>query len=156
MTTRYQEDSLDGPIAAAGDRAVSPVIGVVLMIVLAVSLAAVVGGLTSGMVEQASLDTAPKATITASNDAEGEGIRMAHDGGEDLAFEDLTVIVREVNGPEIPQEELTITENGTELSTGNTFLLDSTHFDSGTEYEVVIVDDPSGEVIDRAIIEYRN
>lgn len=132
----------------------SPVVGVVLMIVLAVSLTVVVGGFTSDLVDQAEVDTAPQATFNVYNDGDGPGIRVAHDGGEDLAFDELAVTVRRSNGGDIDPSNVTISEDPAELSPGETFLVNSTEFSDGSEYRILVVDEDSGNVIDDGVVEY--
>lgn len=137
------------------DRGVSPVVGVVLMIVLAVSLTVVVGGFTSDLVDQASVKSAPQATLNVYNNGQGQGIRVAHDGGEDLDFAAVTVAVREVNGASLGEGNLTISEAPEEFSPGDTFVVNSSKLAEGTEYEVLLIDDDSGKVIDDGVVEYR-
>ncbi|WP_299331327.1 type IV pilin N-terminal domain-containing protein [Haloplanus sp.] len=64
------------------DRAVSPVIGVILMVAITVILAAVIGTFVLGLGNQVQ-DTAPQATF--SFDYEGSGpynVTATHDGGD--------------------------------------------------------------------------
>lgn len=138
------------------DRAVSPVVGVVLMIVLAVSLTVVVGGFTSDLVDQARVDSPPRATLNMYNDEDGGGIRVAHDGGDDLDFGEVTVVVRRSSGREIDPSNLTVTETGDELTPGGTFLVNSSAFADGAEYQVLLVDDESGNVVDDGVVEYES
>lgn len=136
------------------NRAVSPVVGVVLMIVLAVSLTVVVGGFTSDLVDQARVDSPPHATLNMYNDGDGGGIRVAHDGGDDLDFGEVTVVVRRSNGREIDPSNLSVAGSGDELTPGGTFVVNSSEFTDGAEYQVLLVDDESGNVVDDGVVEY--
>lgn len=64
------------------EQAVSPVIGVILMVAVTVILAAVIGSFVIGMGDQVQT-TAPQASFTFSFDAE-DGLLITHDGGEPI------------------------------------------------------------------------
>ena len=150
----FDKIALPGVRTDSTDRAVSPVVGVVLMIVLAVSLTVVVGGFTSDLVDQAKVDSPPHATLNVYNDEGSTGIRVAHDGGDDLPFDELNVVVREANGARI---NVTVSEAPATLTPGDTFLLkNDTAFTEGTEYRVLIIDRESGNVIDDGVVEYES
>jgi len=64
------------------DRAVSPVIGVILMVAITVILAAVIGTFVLGLGDQVS-ESAPQASFSFDfNDS--EGVNVTHEGGETL------------------------------------------------------------------------
>ena len=136
------------------DRGVSPVVGVVLMIVLAVSLTVVVGGFTSDLVDQAQVESAPQATLNVYNDGDGPGIRVAHDGGDDLVFDELNVTVRRSGGGEVDPGNLTISEDPAELTPGDTFLVESSEFTEDDEYRIMVIDQESGKIVDDGVVEY--
>jgi flagellin-like protein len=75
------------------DSAVSPVIGVVLMVAITVILAAVIGTFVLGLGDQVQ-DTAPQATFafdyTADGSSEGT-LEVFHDGGDSVADSSLTL-----------------------------------------------------------------
>ena len=71
------------------DRAVSPVIGVVLMVGIVVALGAVVGGAVLGLGVGIG-DTAPNAQFDASYDAEGETLTVTHVAGDTVDADRLT------------------------------------------------------------------
>lgn len=73
------------------DRAVSPVIGVALLIAVAVILAAVIGAVVLGVGTGGA--EVPQATLTADNDS--NELVLSHDGGEPLVADQIRV---EVNG----------------------------------------------------------
>ncbi|EMA04200.1 type IV pilin [Haloferax denitrificans] len=71
------------------DRAVSPVIGVILMVAITVILAAVIGTFVLGLGDQVS-ETAPQASF--SFDYNGEGnLTITHESGEQIAANQVTV-----------------------------------------------------------------
>lgn len=77
-------------------RAASPVVGVVVLVGLTVTLAAVAGATVA--FGQATTGPAPTASITVTADAtdgwpEGQRIRLLHRGGDVLAVADLAVVV---------------------------------------------------------------
>ena len=75
------------------ERAVSPVIGVILMVAITVILAAVIGTFVLGLGDQVQ-ETAPQAQITIENvDASNDEVTFAHNGGDQFT-EDNTVDIR--------------------------------------------------------------
>ncbi|WP_232216931.1 type IV pilin [Methanohalobium evestigatum] len=76
--------------------AVSPVIGVILMVAITVILAAVIGSYAFGL---GSPEQAPQASISGSADTENSTqiIKLEHQGGESVLFED-TATKLTVNG----------------------------------------------------------
>ena len=79
-------------------RAVSPVIGVVLMIAIAVILAAVVGTVVLAMGNE------PVSTPQASFSFEYDGddtVEITHEGGDSIALGEL-----KVNGGDVPDEDI--------------------------------------------------
>jgi len=79
------------------DRAVSPVIGVILMVAITVILAAVIGTFVLGLGDQVS-DNAPQASFTFEfadsggfDGGTGDYVNITHDGGETLENSTLEV-----------------------------------------------------------------
>jgi flagellin-like protein len=70
------------------DRAVSPVIGVILMVAITVILAAVIGTFVLGLGDQVS-DSAPQASM--SFEFNDTGVNITHEGGETLERSTLNV-----------------------------------------------------------------
>jgi len=86
-------DDENNPISA-DNRAVSPVIGVILMVAITVILAAVIGGFVLGLGD--SLQTAPQSQLDASyvSDADGagnDGVALSHNGGDAIPAGDLEI-----------------------------------------------------------------
>jgi flagellin-like protein len=71
------------------DRAVSPVIGVILMVAITVILAAVIGTFVLGLGDQVS-ESAPQAQFTFEFDGD-KHLNITHDGGDALDAETLNV-----------------------------------------------------------------
>ena len=71
------------------DRAVSPVIGVILMVAITVILAAVIGTFVLGLGDQVS-ESAPQASFSFEfNDS--DGVNITHEGGETLEAGNINV-----------------------------------------------------------------
>lgn len=86
------------------DRAVSPVIGVILMVAITVILAAVIGSFVLGIggdineTPQVRLGVSDNASVTLTN-SDGEGVLdIEHQGGDTIAKSDLNVKVDKVSG----------------------------------------------------------
>ena len=85
------------------NRAVSPVIGVILMVAITVILAAVIGTFVLDLGSSVG-ETGPSATLsigdadadytTGSNDGPEAAVSITHDGGDDVALEDTKFQVR--------------------------------------------------------------
>jgi flagellin-like protein len=83
------------------DDAVSPVIGVILMVAITVILAAVIGTFVLGLGDQVS-NTSPQASFTFDfndeadydndNSVEGDQLTITHDGGDGITATQLTVV----------------------------------------------------------------
>ena len=65
------------------DRAVSPVIGVILMVAITVILAAVIGTFVLGLGDQVS-ESAPQASFSFDFDVPNDNVTVTHEGGETL------------------------------------------------------------------------
>ncbi|WP_254274022.1 type IV pilin [Haloarcula marina] len=81
------------------DDAVSPVIGVILMVAITVILAAVIATFVLGLGDQVS-NTAPQASFSFDfeNDASGDdSLTIVHDGGDTIRSEDLNIVVSGAN-----------------------------------------------------------
>ena len=72
------------------DRAVSPVIGVILMVAITVILAAVIGTFVLGLGDQVST-TAPQAQFSFDYDQSGDTVTITHDGGDTIQSDQLTI-----------------------------------------------------------------
>lgn len=118
------------------DRAVSPVIGVILMVAITVILAAVIGTFVLGLGDQVS-ESAPQAQFTfdQSGDAgtSGASLSITHDGGDTIESANLVVNVA-------GSSATLATAFPTEVSAGSTGELnidDTTAYTSGDEVRIV-------------------
>ena len=75
------------------NRAVSPVIGVILMVAITVILAAVIGTFVLGLGD--SLNQAPQAQLDASvaGNAGSESLEISHNGGDGIPASEIRVVV---------------------------------------------------------------
>lgn len=79
------------PSLNRNESAVSPVIGIMLMLVVTIIIAAVVSGFAGGMI--GTKETAPKAAISGTY-SQYNGLTMTHTGGDSVETRDVRVIVR--------------------------------------------------------------
>jgi flagellin-like protein len=73
------------------DRAVSPVIGVILMVAITVILAAVIGTFVLGLGDQVS-ENAPQASLNFDYDTTNTQVNVTHEGGETLQASNLELV----------------------------------------------------------------
>ena len=83
------------------DRAVSPVIGVILMVAITVILAAVIGTFVLGLGDSLG-DNQPTAQLSVDLDQTDESLTIEHDGGDSISSEALRVVV---TGPDEQRAE---------------------------------------------------
>lgn len=82
---------MDINIFSTKEQAISPVIGIMLMLVVTVIIAAVVSGFAGGLIQTE--DKVPQASITGKY-SQYNGFTMTHAGGDSLAIKDLYITVR--------------------------------------------------------------
>ncbi|MFB6105762.1 MAG: type IV pilin [Halobacteriaceae archaeon] len=118
-------------ILSKDEKAVSPVIGVILMVAITVILAAVIGTFVLGLGDQVSTN-APTATLNIGVNSEpgSQNITVTHNGGQALNFKQMKVIV--VN--ESNKARVTIGPNTTKnkFSTGDTLYINTSGGNDGT------------------------
>ncbi|KAB1198465.1 MULTISPECIES: type IV pilin [Haloferax] len=73
------------------DRAVSPVIGVILMVAITVILAAVIGTFVLGLGDQVS-ETAPQASFSFDYNSTSDNLVITHESGESIENSSVSVI----------------------------------------------------------------
>ena len=76
------------------ERAVSPVIGVILMVAITVILAVVIGAFVLGLGGET--DAAPQATLSLQESSD-DNITIEHRGGDRIDFSDITIIVSDTD-----------------------------------------------------------
>ena len=80
------------------DRAVSPVIGVILMVAITVILAAVIGTFVLGLSDQVGSDT-PRASFGFDWDSDTSTVTVTHESGDSIATSNLKVTESGGNSP---------------------------------------------------------
>lgn len=132
-----------------GERAVSPVIGVILMVAITVILAAVIGTFVLGLGDQVS-ESAPQAAFSASAEEIDENdeltVSFEKTGGIDLTVDDITFVIAESDYAAGDDGRFDDTEawssgSSTEVTTNGETI------ESGDRVDVAIRHDPSGELI---------
>ena len=118
----------------ADDDAVSPVIGVILMVAITVILAAVIGTFVLGLGGQVQ-STSPNAQFTFNENSTG-ALEMTHDGGDGVSTSSLNVTSDNASanlaGDRICQDNAgNQTWSADELSAGDTCTIPSTYLDNG-------------------------
>jgi flagellin-like protein len=106
---------------ADGDRAVSPVIGVILMVAITVILATVIGAIVLDFGNNAG-ETAPSASLSVDASTSSDTVTIEHTGGDSLDSEQTRVIV-EVNDTSVTLDE-TNSANATTLAVGTDAIID--------------------------------
>ncbi len=126
------------------DDAVSPVIGVILMVAITVILAAVIGAFVLDIGNQQ--DQTPQASV-GFEDASSNETRIVHDSGDDLDLNDFYLTVDGETEQEVGDmdETLTAGETSDDYSVG----------DNG-ELELTLVHEPSGGTLASDTIEITN
>ncbi|WP_123619586.1 type IV pilin [Halorubrum sp. CSM-61] len=125
------------------DRAVSPVIGVILMVAITVILAAVIGTFVLGLGDSLG-DSQPSATISTSTNS--TAISLEHAGGDRIESGDLRVIVDDETNSNSSAVDQSNEFNST-YTVGDT---EHIRFDSGgtdTEVRVRIIHTSSDSII---------
>ena len=84
------------------DRAVSPVIGIILMVAITVILAAVIGTFVLGLGDSVTGETAPQASWDTADGPNGGEVVVAHNGGDSVEASNLDVTV---DGSSVPSGE---------------------------------------------------
>ena len=126
------------------DRAVSPVIGVILMVAITVILAAVIGTFVLGLGDSLG-DNQPTAQLSVDVDEEDPTVTVNHNGGDSIAGGELRVVVSNATGESVQGDIPDRLSVGDSVSDGD----DSTGItvDPVTDYRVRIIHDPSDSVI---------
>ncbi|SDJ65124.1 type IV pilin [Natronorubrum texcoconense] len=118
------------------ERAVSPVIGVILMVAITVILAAVIAAFVLDMGDMG--DSAPNANFNYDTDSDGYIVAVEHTSGDSVDYNTLTVIV---DGTSYESEDLDggDWDGNEEISAGNTLEIDGDLDGSETDVEEVTI-----------------
>ncbi len=133
------------------DRAVSPVIGVILMVAITVILAAVIGTFVLGLGDSLG-DNQPTAQISVSLDEGASNATFEHNGGDSIPSGDLRVIVgngtSQATGSGLFDSRFSVGDSAT-VSYGED---SETTTGAGEEIRVRLIHEPSDSVLlDRTI-----
>ena len=156
------------------ERAVSPVIGVILMVAITVILATVIATFVLGMGDSLT-ETTPVAStdgdVEATWDGSGTLYTLSHSSGDAIDGDDLEIVIRDdggaenvtlnaVNGWEVDDlgsddDELNVTiggeppGDGNDFSTGETLRLSTDHdaYGGGEGWTMQVLHEPTGEII---------
>jgi flagellin-like protein len=125
------------------DEAVSPVIGVILMVAITVILAAVIATFVLGLGDQIS-NTAPQASFsfdyTEDVDSNGDTLQVTHNGGETISANEVVGAVsgaEDGNGSSATYNgDLYGSASGSNVNAGTSTTIDHNEFDSITELDL--------------------
>lgn len=166
------------PSVERDERAVSPVIGVILMVAITVILAAVIGAFVLNLGSDIQ-NTAPQASIQvvdAGNDFSDANydsnnnetaFYVNHQQGGDIQFQNLEIVITKASGEQIGtlsatnewnSDEMNVTLENTDrdgaFSTGDQLTIQATNnqtdLEAGTEYTFAFIDQNSGSTITTA------
>ena len=98
------------------DDAVSPVIGVILMVAITVILAAVIGTFVLGLGNQVQ-STTPQTQFTFDEDSSNNEITITHDGGDPVDENNVEIVDSNDNGGTTSPDF----SGGTEITAGSSF-----------------------------------
>jgi flagellin-like protein len=132
------------------DDAVSPVIGVILMVAITVILAAVIASFVLGLGDQAQ-QTTPQASFAWDYDASGGNnvVTITHDGGDSIQANELYVRgTADSGGPSVDTKFSNITTGGTsigsEMTAGQRVVINGSNSDGagndiGSGYDLRVI-----------------
>lgn len=134
------------------NKAVSPVIGVVLMVAITVILAAAIGSSVFG---KGPAESGPQANINAKfanfNDTNvPQNITIEHLGGDSLSWSTTKVFLYDVNGKNIDLDTRAGNNSTTHLNVGDTEtfkIKNSASIEKNTQYNVKVVDSLTNQLI---------
>ena len=131
------------------NRAVSPVIGVILMVAITVILAAVIGTFVLGLGD--SLNQAPQAQMDASTDS-SDNVEISHNGGDSIEIADLRITLEgSSNNPYESTGTVSFSLEGTadgEFNVGDTIEIDNGDLGGASgDTQVKVVHVPSESII---------
>jgi len=131
--------------SAESERAVSPVIGVILMVAITVILAAVIGSFVLGIggdIEQAPQVQLEVSDVSSTSGSSGDELFVvSHNGGDELSFNDLSITVEE-SGTDVP-----VNGGSGEFTVGDTQPITTDNSVADTELTIRIAHDPSGSLL---------
>jgi flagellin-like protein len=140
----------------ADDGAVSPVIGVILMVAITVILSAVIGTFALGL--GTTQDTAPQSTWETdyTDGATSDTLTLTHESGDPMDADRLSVVVSGASSGNGKTAVSTLVA-GSEVSAGTTITIDNTNFGSsldlsGATVRLVWEDEDTDDQADSAVL----
>ena len=129
------------------DDAVSPVIGVILMVAITVILAAVIASFVLGLGDQAA-DSSPSASFNFDYDQANDDLQVSHNGGDTIEAQNIEIRGDSGSGPSsptsVPQSWDSI--SGSAGPTSDVSSGDSISLTVGSDYDIsVVYVNPSGD-----------
>jgi flagellin-like protein len=121
------------------DRAVSPVIGVILMVAITVILAAVIGTFVLGLGQN--VQSTPQASFQFDFDTDSQNVNVTHNGGDRLELGDNTGAVQLTGGTDT--KDWVSPGNQSSISAGDDF--PNYEYDSGGDSIRVVWQDTNNE-----------
>jgi flagellin-like protein len=130
------------------DDAVSPVIGVILMVAITVILAAVIGTFVLGLGDQVQ-QTAPNAQFSFDYDKPDDGdLTITHDGGSSIDGSQLSVrnggSTWDVDNPPA-NSDFFVSDGSSDITAGTSMILETSDYDDTQEVRVVWTSDDGGQ-----------
>ncbi len=121
------------------DRAVSPVIGVILMVAITVILAAVIGTFVLGLGDQVS-QTTPQASFSFDYDRDADGagndtLEISHNGGDTLTRNEVNVSISGASPDPVNGQETwdNISSGSGDISAGSTATVSNSNLGLGNQ-----------------------
>ena len=152
--SHHKRTSID--VSTSQDRAVSPVIGVILMVAITVILAAVIGVFVLGLGDELGDGAAPQATLSLNDGVNNSyNFEMQHRSGDQLDLNDISILV---DGTQADHWADNLTEQET-LSAGERIQLDAVDnvtdedtgaldgVENGQEVTIAIRHEPSNSIL---------
>ena len=140
------------------DRAVSPVIGVILMVAITVILAAVIGVFVLGLADDLG-DSPTQATLSFEGDVnEDPFVNVTHDGGDSLNFDegDYSLVVNGTTVIDDLGEHIDEEVSQSSLSSGETVDIDEADegWETGPDTDVSIRDNNADATVDSGTVDF--
>ncbi|RAW46900.1 hypothetical protein DQW50_00460 [Halorubrum sp. 48-1-W] len=128
------------------DRAVSPVIGVILMVAITVILAAVIGTFVLGLGDSLG-DSQPSAQLSVDASTSGEVV-LEHNGGDQIDLSEFTIVAGD-NSEVISniEDDSDSTIDSGPLSVGESVIMTYSDGSGDSVDEIEIIHDPSNSII---------
>lgn len=137
------------------NRAVSPVIGVILMVAITVILAAVIGAFVLGLGDDLGNSSGPQTQLSLETGSAVGEVDLIHQGGDTLGLNEINIVVDAENTAGYDGFEVTIPDSSLSAGGSETVTVEETDssgtnanksFDGG-EADLTVVHEPSDSII---------